>query len=482
MDLPSAARSGLLPALVEAHTRCGAIDASEAGRIAAGLRIPAALAWEAASSFPDFAREAAPGAEPVCVGPACLAAGAIAGPGQVAVECQHRCFEAPAAGEDAPFPESAIRLAGPLLAPEDTDWRGLDAARAAGRNGVLAGLERSGLRGRGGAYFPVAAKWSAALARERPLALVVNAEEGEPGVYKDRALLCRRPRRFVEGLAIAMEALAPAVTVIFLNGRAQGAMESMRSALESHGDILPAAPRVVRGGGGYVLGEETTMLNAIEGRKPVPRVRPPFPVESGLWGMPTVVNNVETIASLAVIFREGAAAFRARGTAAAPGTRLLSVSGAVARPGVYEVEMGVTIARVLEMAGGPAARPIVAALAGGPSGGFLPESTFGTPLLPGQLHATGAAMGAGGLLFLDSPGAVRETAFYLAEFNAAESCGKCTPCREGAPRAREMLASDNKAGLEELLEVMAVASLCGLGQMAPGPIRSALHFWPELFA
>ncbi|KAA0221904.1 hypothetical protein EDM76_13675, partial [bacterium] len=345
------ARGGLLPALEAARRQAGTLGPPQVEELASRLGIPAALAWEAASSFPDFRHEVPAGAEPVCMGAACLAAGATAGPGQAPVECQFRCYSAPAPGLDAPFPENAIRLAGPLLAPEDANWRAIEAARAAGPHGILAELELSGLRGRGGAYFPVAAKWKAALGQGRPVALVINAEEGEPGVFKDRAILCRRPRRFVEGLAIAMEALAPAVTVVFVNGRARAALASLEAALSSHGAVLASQPRVVVGGGGYVLGEETTLLNAIEGRKPVPRVRPPYPVESGLWGMPTVVNNVETISSLPVIFREGAAAFRARGLAAAPGTRLLSVSGAVARPGVYEAEMGVTIARLLELAG-----------------------------------------------------------------------------------------------------------------------------------
>jgi NADH:ubiquinone oxidoreductase subunit F (NADH-binding) len=173
--------------------------------------------------------------------------------------------------------------------------------------------------------------------------------------------------------------------------------------------------------------------------------------------------------------------FRARGTADAPGTRLLSVSGRVQHPGLYEVEMGATIADVIDMALGPASGNVTAVLAGGPSGGFLPPSEFGVRLLPGLLHPTGAVIGAGGLVFLDSTSDIRQAALAMAAFNAAESCGKCTPCREGSPRAYEMLRSRQLAGLDELLDVIGTASLCGLGQMAPGPIRSALHFWPELF-
>jgi NADH:ubiquinone oxidoreductase subunit F (NADH-binding) len=230
-----------------------------------------------------------------------------------------------------------------------------------------------------------------------------------------------------------------------------------------------------------VLGEETTLLNALEGRKPVPRLRPPYPVEAGYFGMPTVVNNVETIANLSVIFREGPEAFRARGLADAPGTKIFSVSGNLARAGVYELPMGATIADVLEAAGGSAPGASAAALVGGPSGGVLPASEFGRPLAPGAIHESGAIVGAGGLVFLDEHADIREAALAMVRFNAEESCGKCTPCREGSPRAAEALAQGATEGMEELLEVIQFGSLCGLGGMAPGPIRSALQFWPELF-
>lgn len=481
MTSPQARPGELLAALHDVQEGRGYVGREGAAEAARRAKVPVARAWEALTSYPDFAMEPPTAGERVCTGFACTLAGASAGPGQVGVGCQFRCFEAPAPGYDATFPEEAIRVAGPLLAPDPGDWQALDGARARGREGIIETVAQSGLRGRGGAYFPTGRKWAAALSAGRPIALVVNAEEGEPGVFKDRALLSRRPRLFVEGLAIAIEALAPAVTIIFINGEARAAMASLEAALREHAGRLPQQPHIVAGGGGYVLGEETTLLNAIEGRKPVPRIRPPYPVDSGLWGMPTVINNVETIASLAVLFREGADAFRSRGTAEAPGTKLLSVSGAVAKPGLFELPIGVTIAEVLRLAGGPRGNGVEGVLAGGPSGGLLPAALFDTPLVPGPLHPTGASLGAGGLLFLGSKEDVRQAALAASAFNAAESCGKCTPCREGTPRAHRMLTEGRLEGLDDLLEVIGTASLCGLGQMAPGPIRSALHFWPELF-
>jgi len=481
MTSPQLPGGSLLPALHEAFARDGVLLHAAVVEAARTARVPVARAWEVAASCPDFQFNPVPPDARTCGGLSCVLAGAPAKPSSVVTGCQSRCYDAPVVGHGGPFLEVAIREAGPVLAPDVSDWQGLERVRATDRDSALALVERSGLRGRGGAYFPVARKWSSALSQGRPVALVVNAEEGEPGVFKDRGILGRRIRRFTEGLAIAMRVIAPEVAVVFINGAAEFARAELQAALDAFADTLPYRPMVVAGAGGYVLGEETTLLNAIEGRKPVPRLRPPYPVEAGLWGMPTVVNNVETIANLPVIFRTGAEAFRTRGTADAPGTKLLSVSGRVQRPGLYEVGMGATISDVLQLAHGPAAGEVVAVLAGGPSGGFLPPSEFGVRLLPGLLHPTGAVTGSGGLVFLDSTSDIRQAALAMAAFNAHESCGKCTPCREGTPRAYEKLESRQLDGLDELLDVIGTASLCGLGQMAPGPIRSALHFWPELF-
>ena len=469
-------RAQLLPRAHEEHERAGYLTRASVAEIARDLRIPLAEAWEALTSYPDFHFDEPAPAGAVCGGLSCALAGLPAG--AQTTGCRFRCHEAPAPGDEGPFPESAIREAGPLLAGDVAGADGLERARSLGREGALAEIDAAGLRGRGGAYFPVARKWRAALAEERPVVLVVNAEEGEPGVFKDRGILGRRPRRFLEGLAIAMEVLAPEVTVVFINGEARAARASLDAALDAEPDLLPERPLIVPGGGGYVLGEETTLLNALEGRKPVPRLRPPYPVESGLFGMPTVVNNVETIASLSVVFREGVTAFRATGTEDAPGTKLFSVSGRVERPGLYERPLGTPLRVLLESAG---AADAFGALVGGPSGGLLPASEFDRPLLPGLVHETGAITGSGGVVALRDADDVRTAALAMAAYNADESCGKCTPCREGSWRALEAFEGGAADGLDDLLEVLAQASLCGLGQAAPSPIRSARNFWPELF-
>jgi len=485
MSVPTATalpvRSGLLAGLHARNSADGWLSRDAVSEVARACRIPVAEAWEAATSYPQFAfAPPIPGPQ-ICMGLSCVLNGAALPDGAVATGCQFRCFDAPAPGADAAFPEAAIRVAGPLLEADSDDWRGFEQASAMSRDEALAAVVGSGLRGRGGAYFPVGRKWESALAEQRPIALVVNAEEGEPGVFKDRALLGRRPRRFIEGLAIAMRVLAPALTVVFVNGEARAARESLEVILPGCDAVLPYSPTVISGGGGYVLGEETTLLNAIEGRKPAPRLRPPYPVESGLFGMPTVVNNVETIANLSVLFRNPEA-FRPSGTDAVSGTKLLSLSGRIRRPGLYEVPLGTPLSDVLNMAGGPIVGDITAALVGGPSGGFLPPTEFGEVLRPGLMHPTGAVTGSGGIVVLDSSSDIRMAALAMAAYNAEESCGKCTPCREGSPRLHALLTARSPGPLEPLLEVLGAASLCGLGQMAPGPVRSALFFWPELFS
>ena len=479
---PERVRTNLLELLHEAHLRAGWLSRESVAAAAAEARIPVAEAWEAATSYPDFRFSKPTASTPICTGLSCLLAGGEAGPTEEPVGCRFQCYAAPVRGHEQPFPEAALRATGPLLAPDIQDARGWEQAHRLAPEDALALVDAAGIRGRGGAYFPVARKWQAALDERRPVALVVNAEEGEPGVFKDRALLGCRPLRFLEGLAIAARVLQPSEIVVFINGEATPARETLQSAVARLPQAYFGAPvRVVRGGGGYVLGEETTLLNALEGRKPVPRLRPPYPVESGYFGMPTVVNNVETLANLALIFRDGPDAFRSTGTPDAPGTKLFSVSGNVARPGIYELPLGATIAEVLREAGGSASSPTRAVLCGGPSGAFLPVSEFERPLLPGMIHATGAIIGAGGLVFLDETADLRAAVLSIVAFNARESCGKCTPCREGSPRALEALAAGTLEDIDDLLEVIQVASLCGLGQMATGPIRSALHFWPELF-
>ena len=391
-------------------------------------------------------------------------------------------------------------------------YGGLAKALAMSPEQVIADVLRADLRGRGGAYFPAARKWQAARAAAAKVAaaaaakvslyLVVNAEEGEPGVFKDRHVMEGDPHRLIEGLLIAAYAAGAGKAYVYINAEANLSAERVEIAVVQArergiigdgvlGSAFACDVEVRRGAGGYVCGEETTLLNTVEGYRRVPRLRPPFPTDAGLWGRPTVINNVETLANLPLILSEGADAYRAVGEGT-PGTKLISLGGAVQRPGLVEVALGMTLRQIVyDIGGGPKpGRRIVAVAAGGPSGGLLPEAALDVAIAPGLLHPTGAVLGSGGMTVVDDTMPVLQAVRVLAEYNARESCGKCTPCREGTPRmaqALERLAEGRGSAkdieeLRTLAEVVPAASLCGLGQMAAGPITSALHFFKDEFA
>ena len=366
---------------------------------------------------------------------------------------------------------------------------------------VIEEVKGSGLRGRGGAYFPAGMKWESArgVPADRRY-LVVNSEEGEPGIFKDRHLMEGVPHRIVEGAIIAAYATGAEETYVYINAEAELSARRMELALEQAlelgllgGDILGSgfglAMEVRRGAGGYVCGEETTLLNTMEGHRREPRLRPPFPTEAGLWARPTVINNAETLASVPYIMAEGADVFRRTGTDDAPGTKLISLSGSVRRPGVVEVPMGTSLRDIIEGIGrGPVeGQALTGAAVGGPSSGVFPESMLDTPIAPGRLHETGVMLGAGGVIALDGRTEMLDVVRRLAAYNAAESCGKCTPCREGTPRMVEALdriagnggSVDDLDELRYLARVVGAASLCGLGQAAGTPVASALHFFGD---
>ena len=369
---------------------------------------------------------------------------------------------------------------------------------------VIEEVKASGLRGRGGAYFPAAVKWEGARAVDKPYRyLVVNSEEGEPGIFKDRHLMEGVPHRIIEGAIIAAYASGIHQAYIYINAEANLSAGRMQKAIEDASqkglmgeDILESgfglSMEVRRGAGGYVCGEETTMLNTMEGYRREPRLRPPFPTESGLNAMPTVINNPETLASVPFILTNGAQPFAEIGTENATGTKLMSLSGSVKRPGIAEVPMGTTLREIVfDIGGGPPADGALTAVAvGGPSSGVLPPSMLDTPIAPGLLHESGVMLGAGGVIAIDEQVGVLEVVRQLAAYNAAESCGKCTPCREGTPRMvdaldRLMSGKGSPSDLDELrylAEVVGLASLCGLGQAAGGPINSGLHFFGDELA
>ena len=369
---------------------------------------------------------------------------------------------------------------------------------------VVEEVKASGLRGRGGAYFPAALKWEGARAVDNaPRYLVVNAEEGEPGIFKDRHLMEGAPQRIIEGAVIAAYASEIHKAYIYINAEADLSAARMQRALDDADeagllgeDILSSGftlrMEIRRGAGGYVCGEETTLLNTMEGYRREPRLRPPFPTEAGLWARPTVINNPETLASVPFILAEGSKAFAEIGTDKASGTKIVSLSGSVQRPGLAEVAMGTSLREVIyDVGGGPASGHTLTAVAvGGPSSGVFPPSMLDTPIGPGPLHESGVILGAGGVIVLDERLGVVEVVRKLAAYNADESCGKCTPCREGTPRIVDALdrlisGTGSPGDLDELrylAEVVGLASLCGLGQAAGGPINSALHFFGDELA
>ncbi len=376
---------------------------------------------------------------------------------------------------------------------------------------VIQTVEQAGLLGRGGAYFPAARKWQSAKSAPgssprgsnvSPRYLVVNCEEGEPGLFKDRHIMEGEPHRLLEGAIIAAYASGAEKCYIYVNAEADLSSERVEKVLGQAGEhnligdnILESGfslqLEVRRGAGGYVCGEETTLLNTIEGERRAPRLRPPFPTEAGLWARPTVINNAETLSNLPLILAgdHQMSRFTGAGTDAARGTKLVCLSGSLRRPGLAEVPMGTTLRHVInDIGGGPLPGHRIKAIAlGGPSSGLVPMSMIDTPLLPGIIHESGVVIGAGGVVAIDERVPILEAVRKLASYNAAESCGKCTPCREGTPRMVEVLdrmiaGRGGPSDLEELsylAEVVGAASLCGLGQMAGGPINSALHFFGD---
>ena len=377
-------------------------------------------------------------------------------------------------------------------------YAGLAKALSSTPNTVTDEVKESGLRGRGGAYFPAAIKWESARNFTAPKYLVVNCEEGEPGIFKDRHIMEGMPHRLLEGTIIAAYASGASTAYAYVNAEADLSADRLQAAIDQAyesgllgDDILGSGfalhVEIRRGAGGYVCGDETTLLNTMEGYRREPRIKPPLPIESGLWGKPTVINNAETLTSVPFIMAEGASAFMDIGANGDAGTKLISLSGAVCRPGLVEVPMGTTLREIIfDLGGGPGeGRSISAMAVGGPSSGVLPASMLDTPIAPGPLHESGVILGAGGVVAIDESEDVLRVVRHLAAYNADESCGKCTPCREGTPRIVDALdrlihGHGSEADLEELrqlAEAVELASLCGLGQAAGFPVNSALHFF-----
>jgi NADH-quinone oxidoreductase subunit F len=358
---------------------------------------------------------------------------------------------------------------------------------------VIAAILDSGLRGRGGAGFPTAVKWK--LGREQAgdvKYVICNGDEGDPGAFMDRAVLESDPHRVLEGLAIAAYAVGSSEGYLYIRAEYPLAVRHVRHAIAqaSERGLLGGLHLEVReGAGAFVCGEETALIHSLEGQRGTPRLRPPYPVEKGFRGRPTIINNVETLACVPWIIRHGAAAFSAFGAGRSRGTKVFALAGKVNRGGLIEVPMGITIREIVEGIGGGIkhGRRFKAVQLGGPSGGCIPASLADTPIDYDALAGTGAIMGSGGLVVLDERDCMVDIARFFLRFTQSESCGKCTFCRIGTKRMLEILERlcegkgrrDDIGKLESLATYVSRGSLCGLGQTAPNPVATTLRYFRE---
>ena len=366
---------------------------------------------------------------------------------------------------------------------------------------VLAEVRASGLRGRGGAGFSTAAKWEACReAPGSPKYIICNADEGDPGAYMDRSVLEGNPHSVLEGMIIGAYAMGAHKGFVYVRTEYPLAVEHLGIAIEQareHGllgeDILGAGfgfdVQIVRGAGAFVCGEETALIASIEGRRGMPRPRPPYPAQSGLWGKPTNINNVETWASVPIIAREGGSAYAETGTETGKGTKIFSLVGKINNTGLVEVPMGITLREIVEEIGGgiPDGKRFKAVQTGGPSGGCIPEEHLDLPVDYESLSAVGSIMGSGGMIVMDETTCIVDVAHYFLSFTRDESCGKCVPCRVGTRQMAGILERIKKGEgrpedlvkLEQLAETVQLTSLCGLGQTAPNPVLTTLRYFRD---
>jgi NADH-quinone oxidoreductase subunit F len=529
----------LLPLLHAIHDRDGHLSEDALRGVAKALRIPIAELFGTVTFYHHFARE--PGglhAPRVCTGPVCRMRGADALleslDGATPMPCSGRCDQPVPVlrGHDTLVGTSAEGLElrpSPLPPPAApgvtecvfadirTDGRaGIEGYRRTGgyeaveaalgdmRGALIDTLDASGLAGRGGAGFPTGRKWRAvADAPGHPKTIVCNADEGEPGCFKDRCLLDHDPHAILEGMILAAWATGATRGFIYLRYEypeteavLERAIAEAREAGLLGADILGSGLDfelyVRRGAGAYICGEEGSLLNSLEGTHPFPRNRPPFPVTHGFENLPTVVNNVETLASVPPIVRRGADWYRALGRGEHAGTKVISLSGDVARPGNYEVPIGFPLRELIhDVAGGPGpGRTVQAVTMAGLSGGFLGGDDLDVTLDEPSIRAKGSFLGAGGIMVFDDTRDMVDVAHQAMTFFAHESCGKCFPCRIGTQRLMERLgreAGPRELGawtdeVEDLGRTMMETSACGLGTAAPLITKSLLKYFPKRVA
>jgi bidirectional [NiFe] hydrogenase diaphorase subunit len=362
-------------------------------------------------------------------------------------------------------------------------------------------IKASGLRGRGGSGFPTATKWELVKKQNNPMKYVIcNADEGDPGAFMDRSILESDPHAVIEGMTIAAYAVGASQGYIYIRAEYPLAVKRLRVAIrqaERNGllgeDIIGAGFSfnidLRLGAGAFVCGEETALMNSIEGERGTPRVRPPFPAESGIDGKPTLINNVETFANVPSIINQGGEWFASIGSEKSKGTKVFALTGKIANTGLIEVPMGITLREIIFDIGGgiPGGHKFKAVQTGGPSGGCIPEQFLDTPVDYENLTKLGSIMGSGGIIVIDDTSNMIEMAKYFMEFSMEESCGKCIPCRVGTLRIYNILnkflegnaTMQDLKTLEDLCIMMQTTSLCGLGKAAPNPVISSLRYFRQ---
>jgi NADH-quinone oxidoreductase subunit F len=502
----------LLPALRAAQQRVGWVSEGALGYASRRLAVPPAEAYGVASFYALIALEERPAdVTHVCTDLSCMLKGATVPEGAQPSPCLGLCERAPASyrtiagehpieeqipAEGPPLPQagqSGLRLLRRIAAdvdPESIDayiqaggFEALRHARELGPEAVLREVTESRLLGRGGAAFPTGVKWEAVAKQPAlPHYIVCNADESEPGTFKDRVLMEQDPFALIESMAIAAIATGSSHGFIYVRAEYPLAHRRLQNAIDlarSRGFLEGFDIELRIGAGAYVCGEETALFQSIEGFRGEPRNKPPFPVEVGLHGKPTAVNNVETLFNVLEVVTDGGEAFAGIGTKDSTGTRLFCVSGAVARPGLYELPFGATLRELLDLAG---AEPPKAVLLGGAAGAFVGPDLLDLRLTYEDTREAGVTLGSGVVIVYDESADLVGALLRIAEFFRDESCGQCVPCRVGTVRQEEALHrlaegrahEDELQTLAELAQVMRDASICGLGQTAANAVASAI--------
>ncbi len=522
------ARKGVAVGLYEEVVRAtGQVDASGDERLltVAGDFMTGHAAVMGASSFYDFLRSDHIGKKVfVCDGTACLTSGrqadvkrslmeSFAGHEIGVVTCLGHCHT-----NDAFMVNGEVRIVGSddtapamltstnadrpaLLTPtgDTREYYSLADRWVSDTATALKELELSGLRGRGGAGFPYHLKVKSSLeAKSARKYIVCNADEGDPGAFSDKWLLEERPHSVLFGMLMTGIITGADTGVVYIRGEYPLAVRKMREAVRELVDAgITAGPagqgalrfrfHVVEGSGAYICGEETSLLNSLEGLRPEVRTRPPFPAVYGLFGMPTVLSNVETFANIHYILKEGGSVYAALGTEKSPGTKLVSLDGAFNRPGLLEVRMGTALRTVLDEMGGGTRYPVKAFQVGGPLGGLVPASKVDDLTLDFESFSReGFLLGHAGIVSIPEDFPIIKLLEHLFEFTERESCGKCFPCRIGSVRGHELLSGAAEKGrkidrqlFDDLLETMQIGSLCALGGGLPLPVMNALHYFSD---